>query len=174
VLAVVVATTFGGFVVAAALSEPSGAPVSIPGVVAVRPLSGWEPAPRSPVGGREAVRLTRGSGTLQAVAWGPFVGDAADLAVSVRDELLGGDVGQLTVSESLTAVRLEQGLLGSRFSFVGIDEASGAAIEGEVTTVISPEGQGVVFVGSAPEGLLAFVLGDLRTMVADATIGATA
>jgi hypothetical protein len=54
---------------------------------------------------------------------------------------------------------------------VGIDADSGSAVEGEVTAVVSPEGQAVVFVGLAPEGLLAFVDGDLHTMVAAAVVG---
>jgi hypothetical protein len=171
VLGVVLATTLGGFVVAAALSEPAGEPVSIPGVVAVTPLSGWEPAEPSSIDGRPFVRLTRGNGTLAALAWGPFAGDAAALAAAVRDDVLGSLLEQLTVSDRLTVVRFDQGLVGRRFTYVGIDRGSGSAVEGEVTTVISPEGQGVAFVGIAPEGLLAFIAGDLQTMVSDATVG---
>lgn len=171
VLGVVLATTLGGFVAAAALSEPAGDPVSIPGVVAVTPLSGWQPADPGAVADRPFVRLTRGSGTLAAVAWGPFAGDASALAGDVRDEVLGTLLEQLTVSDRLTSVAFDQGLVGRRFTYVGIDRDSGAAVEGEVTTVISPVGEGVAFVGVAPEGLLAFVADDLRTMVTGATIG---
>jgi hypothetical protein len=96
------------------------------------------------------------------------------LAVDVRDEVLDGSLDQLSVSEVLTPVVLDQGIEGQRYTFVGIDAESGAAVEGEVTTVISPDGQGVVFVGLAPEGLLAFVDGDLRTMVSAAIVGPAA
>lgn len=173
VLVVVLVTTLGGFVAAAALAEPTGPPVSIPGVVSVRPLTGWEPAAPGSVGDRPFVRVTRGSGTLAAVAWGPSA-DAEALAVEVRDELLGESLDQLSVSEVLVPVTLDQGLEGRRFTFVGIDAESAAAVEGEVTTVISPDGQGVVFVGLAPEGLLAFVDGDIHTMVRRAIVGPAA
>jgi hypothetical protein len=171
---VILVTTLGGFVASSALSEPAGEPVAIPGVVAVRPLTGWVPAEPGTAGGRPSVRVTRGNGTLAAVAWGPFAGDASALAVAVRDDLLGSLLGQLTVSEELTPVRFDQGLLGRRFTYVGIDAGSGAAVEGAVTTVVSPEGQGVVFVGIAPEGVLAFIEGDLEAMVSGATVGASA
>ena len=174
VLAVLMVTTAGGFVTAGALSEPAGPPVAIPGVVAVQPLSGWEAAEPGSVAGRPLVRLTRGSGTLVTVAWGPHSGDAASLAVEVRDELLGGSLDQLSVSETLTPVTLDQGVQGQRFTFVGIDRESSAAVEGTVTAVVAPDGVGVVFLGLAPEGLLAFVDGDLHTMVAEARFGAEA
>lgn len=171
VLTVLSVTTLGGFVAAGALSEPVGAPVDIPGVVSVQPLSGWEPADPGTSAGRPFVRLTRGSGTLAAVAWGPFPADAAALAVEVRDRLLDDLLGQLTVSETLTPVVLDQGLEAQRFTFVGIDRESGVAVEGEVTTTVSSDGQGVVFVGLAHEGLLAFIAGDLHTMIGAAVVG---
>jgi hypothetical protein len=174
VLAVLTVTTLGGFVAAGALSEPAGRPVAIPGVVSVRPLTGWEPAPPGTVAGRPFVRLTRGSGTLAAVAWGPFAADATALAVEVRDQLLDDLLGQLTVSEVLTPVVFDQGLPGQRFTFVGIDVESGVAVEGEVTTTVSADGQGVAFVGLAHEGMLAFIAGDLHTMVAAARLGVSA
>jgi hypothetical protein len=173
VLVVVLVTTLGGFVAAAALAEPTGPPVSIPGVVSVRPLTGWELAAPGSVGDRPFVRVTRGSGTLAAVTWGPSA-DAEALAVEVHDELLGESLDQLSVSDVLVPVTLDQGLEGRRFTFVGIDAESAAAVEGEVTTVISPDGQGVVFVGLAPEGLLAFVDGDIHTMVRRAIVGPAA
>lgn len=174
VLGVVTMTTLGGFVVSAVLSEPVGPPVSISGVVTVQPLSGWEPAEGGLVAERPIVRITRGSGTLAAVAWGPVVGGAETLAAEVVDELLRDDLDRLTVSELLTPVTLDQGLEGQRFTFVGIDRASGSAVEGEVTTVVAPGGEGVVFVGVAPGGSLAFVDGDLHTMIAAASLGAQA
>ena len=174
VAGVVLVTTLGGFVAAAALSVPAGPPVGVPGVVSVQPLSGWEPAAPGSAAGRPFVRLTRGSGTLAVVAWGPFAGDAAALAAEVGDELLGESLERLSVSDRLTSVSLDGGTTGQRFTFVGIDADSGSAVEGEVTAVVSPEGQGVVFVGLAPEGLLAFVDGDLHTMVAAAVIGPSA
>lgn len=171
VLGVVLAVTLGGFVVAAALAEPAGRAVSIPGAVSVQPLSGWEPSQPGTLGGRPFVRLTRGNGALAAVAWGQAPGDAETLAIAVRDDLLGESLDRLTVSETLTPVALDQGLEGQRFNFTGVDRDSGSAVEGEVTAVVDATGQGVVFVGLAPEGLLAFIDGDLHTMIERATVG---
>lgn len=171
VLGVVCVTSLGGFIVSAALSEPAGPPVSIAGVVSVQPLSGWEPAEAGVVAERPIVRITRGSGTIAIVAWGPVTADAESLAGDVVDELLRDRLDRLTVSEVLTTVTLDQGLEAQRFTFVGIDRISGAAVEGEVTAVIAPGGEGVVFFGLAPEGLLAFVDGDLHTMIAAASLG---
>ena len=42
---------------------------------------------------------------------------------------------------------------------------------GEVTTAITPSGLGVAFIGLAPEGELAFVDGDLHTMIDRAKVG---
>ena len=42
VAAVILVVVFGGYVTAGALAEPAGPPVGFPGVVSVRPLSGWE------------------------------------------------------------------------------------------------------------------------------------
>jgi len=171
VLAVVLVTTLGGFAVSAALSEPAGPAVSIPGVVSVQPLSGWGPSDGVSVARRPAVGLTRGSGTLVAVAWGSFAGDAQSLAGEVGSDLLLDSLDQLSVSEVLTPVSLDGELVGQRFTFNGTDRVSGAALEGEVTTGVASDGQGVVFVGLAPEGVLAFVDGDLHTMIAAAMVG---
>ena len=171
VLGVVLVVTLGGFVAAAVLADPAGPPVSIPGAVSVQPLSGWEPAQPGAIGTRPFVRLTRGNGTFAAVAWGQAPGDAETLAIAVRDELLGESLDRLTVSETLTPVALDRGLEGQRFTFTGVDRDSGSAVEGEVTAVVDASGQGVVFVGLAPEGLLAFIDGDLHTMIERATVG---
>ena len=74
VLAVIVLTTVGGFVVAAALAQPAGPPVGFPGLVEVQPLSGWEPADPGSVDGRPFVQLTRGNGTLARAGLGRLAG----------------------------------------------------------------------------------------------------
>ena len=170
----ILATTLGGFLTARALSDPVGARVEIAGVVSIQPLSGWERVEPGSVGSRPFVGLSRGSGSLAAVAWGPVTGDAASLAVEARGELLEESLEQLTVSETLSAFAFDRGLEDARFTFVGVDRASGASVEGEVTAVVAPDGQGVVFIGLAPEGLLPFVDGDLHTMVAAAAVGSGA
>src|SRR5207247_9668947 len=65
VLGVMVVVVFGGYVVAGALSQPAGPPVTVAGGVRVSPLSGWEGAGRSAE--PPSVRLTRGSGNLDGM-----------------------------------------------------------------------------------------------------------
>ena len=66
---------------------------------------------------------------------------------------------------------LKGGTAGVRFRYVGVVADTGATVEGVVTCVVTPDGQGVVFDGWAPEGMLSFVDGDLETMVDQAVIG---
>ena len=170
VLGVLVVTSLGGFVVSAVLAEPAGPPVSIPGEVSVQPLRGWEPTDAGVISGRPVVRLTRGSGTLALVAWGPVAGDAASLADEVVGVLLNDELDRLSVSQALTSV-VAGGVEGRRFTFVGIDRGTGVAVEGEITAAVTIGGRGVVFVGLAPEGSLAFVDDDLHAMISAATLG---
>ncbi len=170
VLAVIVVVVFGGFVVAAWLSEPVGAPVAVDDAASVQPLSGWEVVARSSVGGRPYVQLTRGSGNLIVVDWGPVAADAGALAADVTDQLLTPRFSQLSVSDSISSVTLSNGRSAARFTFLGVDPESGGSIEGEVTATVSPTGEGVVFIGLAPEGSLAFVDGDIHTMVDDTEV----
>ncbi len=170
VLGVLIVTSFGGFAVSAALSEPAGPPVSIPGEVSVQPLRGWEPTEAGVISGRPVVRVTRGSGTLAVVAWGSVAGDPASLAIEVVEVLLRDQLDQLSVSEELSSVTAG-GLEGQRFTFVGIDRGTGVAVEGEITAVVTPAGRGVVFLALAPEGSLAFVDEDLRAMISMASLG---
>ncbi len=171
VLAVVLATTLGGFVVSAASSESTGPTVSIDGVVSVRPLSGWEPAEvgslgRPSDGGTHAwQRHTRCAlaGDLSSVAPKAWRSRSARTLPGSLDQLRSPSSSRRSCSTRGSAD------IGSRSSASIV--RSGAALEGEVTTVVSPGGHGVVFVGLAPEGLLAFVDGDLHTMIATAVVG---
>ncbi|HVF08903.1 MAG TPA: hypothetical protein VNC60_10030 [Actinomycetota bacterium] len=170
VLGVLIVTSLGGYAVSAALSEPAGPRVSIPGEVSLQPLSGWEPTDAGVISGRPVVRVTRGSGTLALVAWGPVAGDAASLATEVVDVLLRDQLDRLSVSEEFSSVATG-GLEGERFTFVGIDRGTGVAVEGEITAVVTSAGRGVVFVGFAPEGSLAFVDDDLHSLISAASFG---
>ena len=88
VIAILV-VVLGGYVVAAALSEPVGRPVGISGVVSVRPLSGWVFAGGgTPFGGGTSVQLTRGSGNLLVTVRDPYRGDLGTLAGTYRDSVL--------------------------------------------------------------------------------------
>jgi hypothetical protein len=160
---VIVFVVFGGYVTAAALSEPAGPPVSVGGVVTVQPLTGWQVVNTAAVGGLPALRLTRGVGNLDVVAVVPYGGSARALADDYVDRVLSRQLSHLSVSGELTSVPLRDGLVGERFSYIGVTE-TGSSVEGEVTAVVTGD-NGVVFDGWAPEGLLTFVDGDIHTMI---------
>jgi len=160
VMAVVV---FGGYAAAAMLSVPAGPPLSVGGLVAVQPLSGWRVASSGTVGGFPVGRITRGSGTLDVVVVPGVGGDPRTLAGAYAGRVLGQQLSHLSASSALTDVSVG-GQPGVRFHYVGVTDA-GASIEGEVTAVVTPSGDGVVFDGWAPEGLLGFVDGALHTMI---------
>ena len=170
VLGVILVVVLGGYVTAAALSEPAGAPVSVDGVVTVQPLSGWEVADTRPVGGLPFARLTRGGGNLDVVVVPSYGGTASGLADDYVERVLKRQLSRLSVSGRLDHVALDDGLEGVRFRYVGVTD-TGASIEGEVTAVVTATGDGVVFDGWAPQGLLAYVDGDLHTMIDGATFG---
>ena len=67
-------------------------------------------------------------------------------------------------------VRLANGLTGSRIAYVGLFGDVQTPVEGEITTVVSPLGTGVVFDGWAPNGQIRLALGDLHTMIETAEI----
>lgn len=170
VVCVIVATVLGGYVVAAALSEPTGAPVDVAGIVQVQPLSGWALAGQGTVAGVPLAQITRGSGNLVTTALASRGGNAERLAADYARIILDPRCSQLSMSRRLDDVLLRSGLRGVRFAYVGVIADTGASIEGEVTAVIAPSGNGVVFDGWAPAGVLSFVRPDIDTMVARAEI----
>ena len=170
VVATILAVVLGGYVAAAALSEPAGQPVGIPGVVSIRPLSGWVLAGRGTVFEGPSVQLTRGSGNLLVTVREVFGDDPATLAREYRDSLLSEQLTHLSVSSSLEPIRLRADLSGVRFAYVGVVAETGTSVEGEVTVVVTSSGHGVVFNAWAPAGLLSFVRADVRAMVTQAEV----
>jgi hypothetical protein len=166
VLAVAVATVFGGYLVAAALEEPAGPPLSVGGIVEVQPLTAWRFAGRYVAGGVPGARLTRGSGNLDILATS-FTGSPEALARTYADRVLRPGA-RVEVSPGFERVQAAHGTSGARFSYVGVFDRGGSPIEGEVTVVVSPAGTGAVFDAWAPEGLLQYVRGDIGTMESDA------
>ena len=165
VAGVILLVTMGGWVLAAALAQPAGPPVGFAGVVAVQPLSGWQDAGRDEVAGTRFVRLTRGGGNLDIVAVVPFAQGPRELATGYVDRVLRTQLSQLSVSNRTNTVSLEDGTRGLRFTYVGVATGTSQSIEGEVTAVVTRSGNGVVFDGWAPEGLLVYAQGDLHTMI---------
>lgn len=170
VVATILVVVLGGYVVAAALSEPAGPPVGFPGAVVVRPLSGWIVAePRSTFPRAPTFQLTRGNGNLIVSVRGRYTGDPEALAQEYRGHLSEG-LSQLSVSSRLEPVRLRSGMTGLRFAYIGVFSDTGTSVEGEVTVLVTPSGRGIVFNAWAPAGLLSFVRADVRTMVTEAEV----
>lgn len=164
VASVIVVLVFGGFVTAAALSEPAGPPVTVGRAVTVQPLTGWEALEGGEAGGLPAARLTRGGGNLDVVVAPFYASGARSLANEYIDRVLRRQLSSLSVSDNFTTVALGGALLAERFTYVGVTD-TGASVEGEVTVTVTQTGAGVVFDGWAPEGLLSFVDGDIHTMI---------
>ena len=166
VLGVMVVVVFGGYVVAGALSQPAGPPVTVAGVVRVSPLSGWEVAERSAE--PPSVRLTRGSGNLDVMVF-PFSGTPEELAGDYVEQVLRPQADRLEVSQRVQVVRVGD-RSGVRLAYIGVFRGVQFQIEGEVTAVVSSSGEGVIFDGWAPAGLLQFAMGDLDAMIDTARI----
>jgi hypothetical protein len=167
VAAVLVVVVFGGYAVGGALSRSPGPSVDIAGVARLQPLSGWEEAGRfaEPTG----VRLTRGGGNLDIVVV-PFDGTATDLLAWYVRTVLEPEAERLSVSPRAEDVRVASGLEGARIAYVGLFGKAQVPIEGEVTAVVSPAGTGVVFDGWGAEGVLRYVLEDVRAMTETAEV----
>jgi len=166
-------TVLGGFVVAGALPEPKVQAITLGGVVRVNPLPGWEVVHREPVtlsvpaGGAasgEFAQLTRGSGALDVVALPGVGGTALELADVYAGEVLSRQLERLSVSERVEEVLLRSGLQAVHFGYIGSEPASGSPIEGSVTVVVSPTGNGVVFDGWAFQGQLQLIIEELVAM----------
>jgi hypothetical protein len=170
VVGVLLILTLGGWLVAAALAEPVGPPVGFQGVVTVQPLSGWEFAGQRDVAGAPLVRLTRGGGNLDIVAFEPLGEDGRTLAARYVSSVLRLQLDRLSVSNRFSDVALQDGTPGLRFTYAGVATETGQSIEGEVTVVVTSTGNAVVFDAWAAEGLFAYAQGDLHTMIARAVL----
>lgn len=161
----------GGYVAAGALSEPAGPPTSVSGVVQIQPLSGWSFAGRGRIApsGPEFARLTRGGGSVDVVAY-PGSGVTPSALAETYKRVLERDLTRLSVSSHLESVRTAAGLPGVRFSYSGVDPQTSITIDGEVTVIVGPGGNGAVFNGWAPAGLLSYASGDIDSMVNKAIV----
>jgi hypothetical protein len=112
----------------------------------------------------------RGRGGRLDVAAFPFAGTDVDLLGRYVDDILEPDAEQFRVSEEVESVRLASGLTGSRIAYVGLFGDVQAPIEGEVTAVVSPSGEGVIFDGWAPAGQLQFEIDEIDAMIERAEI----
>lgn len=171
-------TVLGGFVVAGALPEPPVRALPLGGVVTIHPLPGWEVALReripipsaSEVLSGEFAQLTRGSGALDVVAVPGVGGGALELADLYAGEVLSSQLERLSVSDRVEEILLRNGLQAVRFGYIGSEPQSGSPIEGSVTVVVSPSGNGVVFDGWAFQGQLELIVEELAVMIDNAEV----
>lgn len=166
--AVIIAVVVGGYVVAAAMSTPSGPPVEVGGVT-VFPLSGWQPR-TGEAAGLPAARLTRGNANLDIVSAQAETGPEVVLARYVHDVLEPAS-DRLSISDPVTAVTLDSGLPALRVSYLGSFGERNVQVEGEVTVAVSFEGTAAVFDAWGPEGLFGYVREDTREIVRTAEFG---
>ena len=178
VAATIVVTVLGGFVVAEALPPPEVRPLTLADVVTLRPLPGWEvvrredasiPTAAGEVTG-EFAQLTRGSGALDVLALPGVGADPSAIAELYAEGVLGHQLERLSVS-AVRPVVLANGLRGVRFGYIGSEPSSGAAIEGNVTAVVAPSGDGVVFDGWGFQGQLELIAEELAAMIDRAEVG---
>lgn len=172
-------TVLGGFVIAETLPAPEVRPVALAGVITLRPHPGWEVVRReqatvpSPSGGAisgEFAQLTRGSGALDLLAL-PGVGvGALELADLYAVEVLASQLERLSVSELVERITLPTGLEAVRFGYIGSQPQTGAALEGSVTAVVAPSGNGAVFDGWASQGQLELISEELVAMIERAEV----
>jgi hypothetical protein len=172
-------TVLGGFVIAGTLPSPDVSKIELGGVVTLRPLPGWEvvrresatiPAPSGAVISGEFLQLTRGSGALDLVALPGVGGTALELADVYAAGVLTRQLERLSVSELVERLTLRNRLEAVRFSYIGSEPQTGAAIEGSVTVVVAPSGSGAVFDGWAFQGQLQLISGELVAMIESAEV----
>lgn len=166
VVVVLLAVVGGGYAAAGALSEPAGPPVQVGGIVTIQPLSGWSLAGRGRLStnGQMFARLTRGGGSVDVIAYPGISGTAGSLAAIYTRELE-NPLTRLSVSSQLEPVHTATGLQGVRFSYAGVIRETSTPIDGEVTVIVGPSGNGAVFDGWAPAGLLPYASGDIGSMI---------
>jgi hypothetical protein len=172
-------TVLGGFVVAGTLPVPDVRAVALEGVVTVHPLPGWEVAHRDQVSlpsasgevlSGEFTQLTRGNGALDLLAL-PEVGvGGLALADLYATDVLSHQLERLSVTDRIEQILLRNGLEAVRFGYIGSDPQSGSPVEGSVTVVVSPAGNGVIFDGWAFQGQLELIVEELTAMIDGAEV----
>ena len=172
-------TVLGGFVVAGTLPAADVTQISLGDVLTIRPLPGWEVVHRQPASvpspsgveiSGEFVQLTRGSGALDLVALPGVGGTALELADVYATGVLTRQLERLSVSDVVERFTLPNGLEAVRFGYIGSEPQTGAAVEGSVTTIVAPSGNGAVFDGWAFQGQLQLISGELAAMIETAEV----
>ena len=146
---------------------PPDAPIAPVGLgVSLVPLPGWIQGERFE--DPDGVRLTKGTGNLDAYALA-WTANAEELLDDYLSKALEPQASQLQTSARSAGT--VAGLRGVRVAYVGVFGEQAVAVEGEVTTVVTADGRGIVFDGWAPQGALGAVLEELRAMITGVRVG---
>ena len=166
---VILLVVMGGYVLTGALVNRVQDPVSVGDTVLLFPLSEWEVAAQGEAEGVPAMRLTRGTGSLDTLA--PLPASEPDaLLRSYVTGVLQPAAERLDVSEEIVRFDLSYGT-AARVDYVGLfGGARDNWIEGQVTVVVTPDGRGILYDGWGPEGLFGYSLGDIETMIERAEV----
>ncbi|HEV3474593.1 MAG TPA: hypothetical protein VG602_04435 [Actinomycetota bacterium] len=163
--------TLGGFLLGGPgeIGDPGkttlGDPISVSPEVRFRPAEGW--VIEEQIADPPQVRLVGDIGALYVIT-APARAGAEGLLQEYRTTVLEPQAGQLSVSDP-EAVTLPAGP-GLRVSYVGTFEGVGTPLVGEITAAVSPQGNGVVFDGWAPEGQFVAVASDVQAMIESAEV----
>ena len=143
-------------------------PIEVVGTVSITPLEGWEAADRfdDPPG----VRLTTGTATLDALGFS-FQGSPEELFRAYIADVLTHQASQIQAAEQLEVVHLNVGFTAVRGFYFGVFGERNASIEGELTTLLVPDGTGIVFDGWAETGSYQWVRDEVNAMVQALKVG---
>jgi hypothetical protein len=173
VFLVILFVTLGGFLLGGdpgAVGETAqsslGEPISVSPEVRFRPAEGW--IIEEQVADPPQVRVVGDIGALYVIAAGAAAGPTG-LLQEYQATVLEPQASQLSVSEP-EPVTLPGAGPGVRVQYVGLFEGVGSPLEGEITAAASPQGNGVVLDGWAPEGQFVAVRSDVEAMVASVEV----
>ena len=143
-----------------------GQPIDVSPEVRFRPANGWTLEQQST--DPPQVRMTADIGALYVIAADAAAGPAG-LLQEYLAEVLEPQASQLSVSEP-EAVNIAGAGPAVRVTYVGLFVGTGTPLEGEIAAGASPQGNGVVLDGWAPEGQYVVVRSDVRAMVGSAEV----
>lgn len=139
-------------------TSPAGPPVTVGGEARIQPLAGWDLEQQDD----DAARFHRGPVLLDVFVGPADPAGAASLAARYVETGLRPSLAHVTIGEPGTTT-IAGGVPAVRFGYVGITN-DGVPIEGVVVAANGAHGA-AVFDAYAPQGELATVAEDLRTMI---------
>jgi hypothetical protein len=166
VFAFIAVLVLGGRLAVGAASAATGPPIKVADNVTVQPLSGWQVKDQD----EGVLQLTRGSGNMSVLVQ-PGVSEPRALTVAYVNALRNEARGGFHLSEP-ESVSLPNNLKAERFVYEGqFGDGPATVVQGEVTSVVSQSGTGVIFDGFGPPDTIKYTLADIHEMVEKAQVG---